>query len=257
MLPEIGSPGVLINFIPDMLKSFIVVCLYFILSVTALSLTAQVNYTNSNIGRNITFTEQDGSVSKKNDSGPQADGSPMLSKEYLLAEILFINGQEMKNLKVNMNLEANELYYKDSLNHIYVFNSGIVKKVSFRELLSLDSTPMTFKTGYPETGKQGRYYYYQSIEDGHIELLKNYSKYIREIKNEYSGEINREYTDAGVYYVYVFGLLKELRYNKSFFIEIMNDKKAEIEKFINDNKINFKKLPEIQKLIRYYNTLKE
>ncbi len=80
-------------------------------------------------------------------------------------------------------------------------------------------------------------------------------KKIQQNKNDFSGEVSKEFVLYDYYYVYVNGEMKTMKSDKDFFTEMMNDKRDLTEEYIKLNKISFKNVAHIAKLIAYYNSL--
>lgn len=217
--------------------------------------SAQLDFKETNNGGTMQLSDQTGKSLAHNNYDPGVEGSPFIANEFSLAEVTLVKGQLFKNVKAKFNLERNELYFIDSYGDTLAAAAGAVKKVNFLSPLSKEGISYTFKTGYPVIDKQSGNYFYQSIEEGKIELLKKYSKKIETFKNDMSGDIRKEFVESSFYYVFSDGVIKPLRYDKAFILSLMPGKDADMQKFLSENKINFKKVNDIQKLVHYYNSL--
>jgi len=217
--------------------------------------TAQLNFTETNNGGFLEFADRNGKTLLNSKYDPAIEGSPFLNKDWALADLLLKNGAHANRVSVKLNIESNELYYLDSAGKTWIAVDGFVKKISYLKLLEKEGKPDVFKCGYPAIDKQSANYYYQLLTDGKIELLKKIYKTIETFKNDLSGEIRKEFTDGSSYYVFASGEIKAFKNEKGFVLELMKDKQEVIEKYQLANKINFKKIADIQKLITYYNGL--
>jgi hypothetical protein len=119
-----------------------------------------------------------------------------------------------------------------------------------------DSSQYILKTGYPAVDKQSQNFFYQVLCEGQIDLLIKNFKYVSEVKDEYTKIVTKEFV-AGrpVYYIAQNNTIKELYLNKSSLLSFMADKMQLIDQFVNDNKLNLKKLSDAVKVVTYYNTL--
>jgi hypothetical protein len=198
------------------------------------------------------FTDLDGnSLLKKYD--PAVTGSPFIINNWVPAKITLTKGKVIDPIYVKLNIESNELYFRDSTGKEMIAKEGLVRKVVCFDF-SKDNIQYVFKNGYPAIDKQNENYYYQLYRGGKIELLAKRTKYIRLFKNEISGEITKEFVDGGiVLYVYANNGMQVLHRTKSFVVSLMKDKEDDINKFIDANKINFKKHTDLIKLFGYYN----
>jgi hypothetical protein len=231
------------------------VFLFVITLFTAYTAPAQLNYRSTNNGGMVQFADINGKSLVNDKYDPAIEGFPFIIREWMEADLLTKNGVEVKKVKVKLNIESNELYYLDSANTAWIAEEGTVKKISCVNLLSSEKIPYVFKCGYPPVDKQNSNYYYQVLTEGKIELLKNNYKTIVSSKNDFSGEKRKEFVERSDNYVYSAKGITMLKNDKSFLMELMKDKAAGVEEFLLSNKINFKKIQDIRKLINYYNGL--
>lgn len=207
------------------------------------------------------FTDLNGhSLLKKYD--PDVTGSPFINDDWVPAKITLSQGKEIGPLSIKLNIESNELYFLDSSGKEMIVAEGLVKKVdciNYYSKYSKDSIRCIFKTGYPAIDDQNEKYFYQVLTEGRIELLARKSKYIRTEKNDLTGDISKSFVDGiTVLYVYAYGIMQPLRSNKNFIASLWEEhKQQEMNKFITDNKINFKNTSDLIKLFNYYDSLKE
>jgi hypothetical protein len=215
----------------------------------------QLEFKTSLMGRVVEMTDQNGrSLLKRYD--PDITGSPFINTEWVPATITLSKGKEIGPIPVKLNIESNELYFRDSTGKEMIAFEGLVKKIDCLNFYSGDSIRYVFKNGYPGIDKQNENYYYQVFTEGKIELLAKRSKYIRTVKDELSGEITKEFVEGvTLLYVYAFGIMQAFHPNKSFVTSLLEDKEQAINTFISTNKINFKKNADLIKLFNYYEGL--
>jgi hypothetical protein len=137
-----------------------------------------------------------------------------------------------------------------------MLKEGILKKVTFINLVSNENGQYIFRSGYPAIDKQTENYLYQSILEGKIDMLKKNCKIIKTIKNVYDGTSRKEFAEECRYYVFSEKGLMPLQNNKEFVITLLKDQEPLIQQYLQINKINLKKMDDLQKLIKYYNDLK-
>ena len=223
--------------------------------VSANTSYGQVEFKNSSTGRLMNMEDINGrSLLKKDD--PNVTGSPFISPDWVMAKLILSKGKEIGPLPVKLNLENNELYYKDSSGKEMIAVGGIVKRVDYINH-SKNNILYVFKSGYPDIDKQTKNYYYQVLSEGKVELLAKRSKYISVIKDGLTGETTKEFVDGGtVYYVYADDIIQQFRPNKNFVTSFLKDKWQLINAFIDTNSINLKRIPDAVKLFNYYNNIK-
>jgi hypothetical protein len=219
-------------------------------------MNAQISYMPTNNGRVMEMVDLNGNSLVHDKYEPDIEGTPFLIKDWTVATLVTQKGIQVNNVSVKLNIESNELYYRDSAGKTWIANAGNVVKISLANFDGKENTTAVFKCGYPEIGKQTNNYYYQVLADGKIALLKKWYKTIETFKNDLSGEKRREFIEGTRIYIYAAGEITELKNDKEFILNLMNDQQAAIEKYLNTNKINFKKTADLQKLIGYYNGLR-
>jgi hypothetical protein len=209
----------------------------------------QLEFKNSNWGRMIDLTDLEGhSLLKKYD--PDVTGSPFINDDWVLAKITLSKGKEIGPLPVKLNIESNELYFRDSTGKEMIAAEGLVKKVDCFNYYAKDSIRYVFKSGYPGIDKQNENFYYQALTEGKIELLAKKIKYISVAKDAFTSEITKEFVwGAVVLYIYI---MQTFRPSKGFVISLLKDKEPAINTFIETNKINLKKIPDLIRLFNYY-----
>lgn len=234
-----------------MKKAFLIA----VLAVTSAVAVSQITFQNSNNGRIMNLEDLNGrSLLKKYD--PDVLGSPFLNDEWQPARLTFFKGNSVSPVLVKINLESNELYFKDSSGKEMIALEGLVKKIELLDTNYQDSSTQIFKGGYPSIDNQNQHYFYQLLADGKTELLAKKSKQIETDKNMLSGEIRRQFSEPAItLYLFKDNEMKPLKTGKSYLLELLKDREALVTAFINSNKINLKKIPDLVKLIRYYNSI--
>jgi hypothetical protein len=216
-----------------------------------------VEFKNSNVGRTMDFTDLNGhSLVKKYD--PAITGSPFINDDWVSANITLSRGKEIGPLAVKLNIESNELYFLDSTGKEMIAEDGLVKRVDCSDYYWKDSVRYIFRNGYPAIDGQTENYFYQVFTEGRIELLARKFKYIRDEKNELTGDVSKSFVDGGmVLYVYAYGIMQPFKSNKNFVASLWDEnKQQEMDKFIAANKISFKSIPDLIKLFNHYDGIK-
>ena len=70
-----------------------------------------------------------------------------------------------------------------------------------------------------------------------------------------SGEISSQFDIYEDHYLYVKYEMKRIKKDKEYILNLLADKKKELETYITAPKMNFKSMDSIKKLIDYYNSL--
>ena len=89
-----------------------------------------------------------------------------------------------------------------------------------------------FQTGYPEIDNLNRNNSYQLLSDGKVTLLKSSIKKINKSKNEMSGETGSQFDIYEDHYLYVKYEMKRVKKDKEYLLNLLTDKRKELETYI-------------------------
>ena len=189
---------------------------------------------------------------------PDIMGSPFIKDDWVTARLTLSGGKVMGPLSIKINIESNELYFLDSTGKELIAADGVVRRIDCVDFYVKDSIRYIFKNGYPPIDKQNENYYYQVLTEGKIELLAKKFKYIRSEKNELTGDVSKSFVEgSAVFFINAYGIMQPFHANKSFINSLWEeDKQQEINKYISENKINFKSTTDLIKLFNYYDGIK-
>ena len=74
-------------------------------------------------------------------------------------------------------------------------------------------------------------------------------------QNEMSGEMSSQFDIYEDHYLYVKYEMKRVKKDKEYLLNLLADKKKELETYFTTQKLNFKSVDSIKKIIDYYNSL--
>ena len=74
-------------------------------------------------------------------------------------------------------------------------------------------------------------------------------------QNEMSGEMSSQFDIYEDHYLYVKYEMKRVKKDKEYLLNLLADKKKELETYFTSQKLNFKSIDSIKKIIDYYNSL--
>ncbi len=184
---------------------------------------------------------------------PDIKGYPFLLEDWTDADLILLNGNQVKHVKMKLNIENNELNYLDSANRTIVLKRGIVREILFFIPNIKSTDTLILRNGFPSVDKVDSNTYYQVLARGAMTLLKLSRKSIAVQKNDLSGEISKEFINSTEYYIYYNNEIKMLKRNKQFFVDLMKNKRDFIEDNIEDKNINFKNIESLQRLVNLFN----
>jgi len=178
------------------------------------------------------------------------EGTPFLYKTWMPGTATAADGKVYDNLKLNYNLLDDVLLFKyDSEDKEMKFEKDIV---SFNVKLPVQAT---YANRYPEIDKQTAATYYEVLSsNGKTALLKYSGKTINAVKN-YDATVTKKFQDITAYYVFKNGKMQKLNKSKDSVLNVLADKKDQLQTYVKTNPVNFKKDEDLARVFDYYNTL--
>lgn len=208
---------------------------------------------NTDWSQQITISDVNGRPIKARDI--DASGSPFFLDAYKYANIRLVSGRAFANVKSKIDLSEQVVYFVSSNGVEALMESGLVKDITFADTTERGIVSYKFQTGFPAVDRIGTNYFYQVLEEGKCTLLRSIIKKLTEKKNELSGEISKEYESVENFYLFMNGNMKRVKKEKAFFLAELSDKQAELAKYADAEKINFRNTDQLIKLLHYYNSL--
>jgi hypothetical protein len=190
----------------------------------------------------------------KNNYG-DVSGSPYFMGEYKYGSITLTTGRTFVNVKVRIDLASQETYFVSTNGVEAMISAGNVKEISFADTTADGIKSYLFKTGFPDIDRQSSRHFYLILAEGKCSYLKSIIKRVSERKSELSGEIAKDFETSEEYYFFANGQMKRVKRDKDFVLTELADKKAELDKYVQTNKLNLKNQEHIAKLVAYYNSL--
>jgi hypothetical protein len=147
------------------------------------------------------------------------------------------------------------VHYRSRDNSEYVINSGAAKQVRFVDSMGHPAIIETFQCGFPSIDNQNEHDLYRVLADGKIVFLESMRKALHEEKDDFSGDIKKEFRLYEDYYFFQNGHMDRIRKDKSYILHHMSDKEQQINEFAEKSKLSFKSVEDIKRLVTYYNSL--
>ncbi|MCE5347181.1 MAG: hypothetical protein LLG13_12970 [Bacteroidales bacterium] len=181
------------------------------------------------------------------------DGDPYIFKDFQKGRLV-LNSGETAEVDMRYDISANEMHMKYN-NQIYaIFHPEKVKLIEAGNLKFIYSKYL--KSEKDETPKEGSYFIVKT--DGKCKLLIKKNIRIQD------AELPKPLQDAkpakfiptnDTYYLKLDNESAVRVRNKNEVLAVMEDKKAEIEKYISSNKSDIKNIKDLDKIITFYNGL--
>jgi hypothetical protein len=227
-----------------------------ILSFNVLLLNAVLAQTQPvrNIARfdsQLTLTDFNGQPINRNYNG--LAGIPFAFDNYQFGEIELKNGRKFSAVKFKIDIVAQEIVFLSPTNEAGGIASDFVKSVSYYDTTDVGIKQYLFKTGLPPIDNYKSNMFCLVLADGKISLLKSMFKSIDTRKNDFTGEILKEFRLYEDFYTFQNGTMTRFKRDKDNILTVMSDKRALMEKYLKENKGNFKNEDYLAKILLYYN----
>jgi hypothetical protein len=183
------------------------------------------------------------------------EGNPFFIESFRPTTIKLVSGLEFKNVTARLDLYKQMIQVKLNGDTLKMILPGSIAEVIFYDTVQSLPCVYKFQTGYPEIDNLNRNNFYQVLSDGTVTLLRSSIKKINKIRNEMSGEVSSQFDTYEDHYFYVKYEMKRIKKDKEYILNLLSDKRKELETYITAQKINFKSMDSIKKLIDYYNSL--
>jgi hypothetical protein len=187
---------------------------------------------------------------------PNADiaGSPFFIEGWKYGIITMSNNRPFSRRLLRLDVERQEIHYLSENNTEMYVGNNYIKQVAFTDSAHLPVTQYNFQSGFPSIDEQDEKYLYSVICDGNVKMIESIRKRVITNKNDLTGEMSKEYRTYEDYYLYTDKSIQRLKKDKTFLLNLMISKKDKIEAFVNSNKLNYKSVEDVKKIINYYNS---
>ncbi|PLK46212.1 hypothetical protein [Emticicia sp. TH156] len=178
-------------------------------------------------------------------------GTPYLFENWTKGEVILADGKAYKELDLKYDQVEGLVFFKGKKGEDLGFTT-VVK--SFK--LFPGSIPMVF-IQVPQIKDGEKDPYFEVLHEGkNVKFLKKTVKTIREGNSYGSASSTKKFTENIQYYLLKSdGTYAKIKKDKKSILNTLGDKSEALEKFIKDNKTNFKEDASVSALIEYYNTL--
>lgn len=234
------------------LKLFIQLCCTCILYLTAdAQKTINVDSSYSLPTKANAFFMSDGQPYANVKFARVVKGSPFFIDRWNNGYISTHEGRKLRDITLRLNLADHQLHYlKDGVEY--------VTDQRLKEVLIDDEQTgklFVFRSGFPEVPHGTTKTFYQALAEGEVILLKQIRKIIIESTPFGSATTQQVIKNAETFYIFKKGAMIRIKNDKKDIINTLNDKKEQLETFIQQNHITFKTEEDLVKLVNYYNTL--
>jgi len=180
------------------------------------------------------------------------DGSPFFNEKMMRGAIILSEGKEYRNILVRLNLLESQVNYIDE-KQIEMIATTPISEVVLWDTINNNHHRFVF-SNYIETTDKIEEGFYELLQAGKAQLFKQYKKNLLESKPYGSATIEQSIKTEFRYFVLFSGKTVKIKKIKDL-TDLLNDKKNEIQKFVEDKKTTKDNEANFEAIIAYYNSL--
>ncbi len=181
-------------------------------------------------------------------------GSPFYPEKYVKANLYLKGGSVYHDIPVKFNLQQNLVLYQlaDGTENAAITP---IQKIIFTDAgADGDMLNKTFKNGFKSLDTLNQETYYEVLDSGKISLLKYHGLKITDQKFYGQASITRVFDFMNVLYLSLPNR-KMVKAEKETLLSGIEEKKNELEQYIQKENIKLRKESDWKKLINHYNNL--
>ena len=179
-------------------------------------------------------------------------GTPYFSEVWMKGSLDLSNGRGYENLWLKLNLMDNLLLYLDAEGKEMAATS-VIRNVTLIDSVTGKKYNFIYSSFISGTGKI-ELGWYQVLATGKATVYKRFVKIINELKPYGSATYEQSIVTGERYYLFTGSDLTQIKKFKSL-PGMLNNKKQDLEKFINSKGLTGKTDSDYSGLINYYNNL--
>lgn len=198
----------------------------------------------------VQFADANGRILPAGAAGVQ--GTPYVFEKFGQGKIVFVNGMESVDSNLNYSLVDHKLYYTQK-NGLYVVNQQAKEFNLYGVDKEKNKISKQFMCLFPSVDENTPATFYEVLGKGdNLQLLKYTSKRIKE-SAVYGGAPLKEYVMDDLFYIYDKAAKKMITMGSALSLKAIKkalpEYSAQIDAFLNANKLNLKKEDDMAQLL--------
>lgn len=178
-------------------------------------------------------------------------GSPYLFDDWSLGVVKMASGSSYKDMSLKYDQVTGELIFKDKTGKA----QGFADPVAEFKIIDKSNAFRIFRSGYKSIDNNSDKSFYEVLYDGGTTLLRDPKKNIVEHRAYNSSTAVKSIVETPAYYVVLNGQVIKIKKDKKAILAVLSNS-AQLEKYIQDNKLNLKDDADLAKLMLYYDSTK-
>lgn len=187
---------------------------------------------------------------------PNVQGTAYWKDDYTPAYLVMASNQSVDRIPAKLDLykQQVQVYLADNQQE-GVFSKGTIRKAIFYDTLDGQSRQRTFQMGFPAIDEQDSLSFYEVVTPGKATLLHYRYERLGRKKVDFSVEYVDCFYPEDRRYVLVNGQMKKLKKNNGNLLDILADKKQELQRYIKEKQLQPEENDDLSQIIKYYNLL--
>lgn len=178
-------------------------------------------------------------------------GSPYVFDEWALGLVKMASGATYKDLLLKYDQLTSELMFKDKSGKAL----GFADPIAEFKLIDKSNAYRLFRSGFKGVDSNSDKSFYEVLYDGSTILVKDPKKNIVEHRAYNSSTAVKSIVETPAYYVLLNGSLVKFKKDKKSLLAVLGNP-AQLDKYIQDQKLNLKDDEDLAKLMLYYDSIK-
>ncbi len=178
-------------------------------------------------------------------------GSPFLNEDWSAGVVKMADGSTYKDMSLKFDQVSGELIFKNRDGK----TMGFADPVSEFRLTGKDQVSRLFRNGFKTGQANSERSFYEVLYDGGTILLKDPKKNIVEHRAYNSSTAVKSIVEPPAYYLKINGQLVKIKKDKKAVLSALGNS-SQLDKYIQDNKLNLKEDADLAKLMLYYDSIK-
>jgi hypothetical protein len=180
------------------------------------------------------------------------EGSPFFDEALAKGRIVLSGGKVYDNIRLRLDLMDNTIHYISPEGEELIATTPI-KTIFLTDSVSQKENQFDY-SDFIMTLSKIEPGWYQLLDTGAVRLYKRHTKSIRENKPYGSATVDQFITTAFSYYMLFNSVFTPIKKIKAL-PDMLQDKKAELQEYINNNNISGRSDKDYMALLGYYNNL--
>ena len=181
------------------------------------------------------------------------EGSAFFNSDWLKGRVMLVGGKEYGPMQLKLDLLKNELYYLDPNGKEMIATTPLQRVILIDTIHNLHYIFMN-SFAIPATSPDAENGWYQLMNNGRASIYKKLTKVITETKPYGSATTEQIIRTSSRYFILYNNQLVRIKKFKDL-PDILTDKKAEVQTFINNNKLTGKTDEDYNMVVSYYNDM--